>query len=58
MVLMLFIRQSNGYYHVSDAYGNHMSYMGHSKREVIRKFKNQFGYRYKHGVDIVDYTRM
>lgn len=53
---MIFIRKSCGWIQITDHLGHHMRYLYYSKREALRKFKAQFGYRYMHGIDVVDYT--
>ena len=47
----------NGWYIISDSEGHRMQYLYYSKREALRRFKREFGWRYKHGVEIIDYTR-
>ena len=51
---MIFIRKTNGWFYISDNIGNHMTYIFYTKREALRKFKEKFGYRYKHGIEIVE----
>lgn len=44
---MITIQKINGWIIVSDDLGNVMRYLYYSKREALRKFKDEFGYRYK-----------
>lgn len=53
---MIFIRKTCGWFYITDNRGHHMRYLYHTKREALRKFKEQFGYRYMRDIDIVDYT--
>lgn len=36
-----------------DDYGNKCIYLGYTEREAIRRFKREYGYRYKRGVEIL-----
>ena len=50
---MIFISRINGWIVIEDDRGNHMRYLYYTEREALRKFKEQFGYRYKHGIETV-----
>ena len=45
-----------GEYVISDSAGNKMRYSGYSKRDSLSKFKKQFGYTGKRGIDVYDET--
>ena len=53
---MIFIRKSGDWYAINDNYGHHMRYLYHTKREALKDCKKKFGYRYMHGIQVVDYT--
>ena len=53
---MIYIRKSCGWIIITDHIGHHMRYLYHSKREALRRFKNQFNYRYAHGITVIDET--
>lgn len=53
----IYVRRQNGWIIIEDDAGNWMRYLYYSKRESIRRFKNQFGYRYKRNIKIIDYTK-
>ena len=50
------IYRSNGWLFIEDSDGNRMRYLYFTKREALRRFKEEFGHRYKR-VTIDDWTR-
>lgn len=43
-----------GGYLISDSKGHYMVYLDYTKQEALHKFKERFGYKYKHGIKIVN----
>lgn len=43
-----------GGYLISDSNGHYMTYLGYTKQEALRKFKERFGLKYKRGINIVN----
>lgn len=54
--MYIIIERRNGGYQIRDSLGHGMFFLWYTKREALRTFKEAFGWRYKHGVDVYDYS--
>ena len=50
----IYVKKSNGWILIEDDAGNWKRYLYYSKRECIRRFKAEFGYRYKRNINIIE----
>ena len=48
----IYIHRQNGWYIVVDNHGNSMKFLYHTRRYALRRFKEEYGYTYKHGIKI------
>ena len=55
--MTIYIRRINGWILIDDDAGNRMWYLYYSKRQALMKFKYEFGYARKRGIEIIDYTK-
>jgi hypothetical protein len=46
----------HGGYIIGDDCGNRVKYIYYTKRDALRKFKAQYGYTGKRGIEIIDMT--
>ena len=50
----IYIWKHNGWYIIYDDVGNVMRFLYYSRREALRRFKEEYGYRYARGIKLVD----
>lgn len=48
----IYIHRHNGWVIIAGDAGNCMRYLYYTRREALRRFKEQYGYKYKHGIKV------